>query len=361
MALPMALRKGLALFGSVVLSVACGGSHPPGPTAVAITPPLPEHAAAPEHAALPSPTVTAPKPTAPTPAASPTNARPKAVAAKSPAEPPPPVPVWRVTEGIATPESVLYDATLDRYLVSNINGSPVEADNNGYIAELSPDGKITKPKLVEGGAGKTKLDAPKGMGIYGNVLWVTDVAVVRRFDAKTGAPKGDIPIKDAVFLNDIAITPDGHVYVSDSGLKVGASGLEPAGGDAVYVIDRAGKVKTVAKTKELNGPNGLLLLGTSLYVNTSGADEIYKLDDRGAKSEITHLPAGGLDGLAVLGETVYCTSWKAASVFKGKLGGTFQPAVWNVRGSADVGIDPKRSRLLVPRFLDNAVEVYDIK
>ena len=57
--------------------------------------------------------------------------------------PPPPTPAWRVTEGISTPESVLYDAAADRYLVSNINGKPVDADNNGYITEISGDGKVT--------------------------------------------------------------------------------------------------------------------------------------------------------------------------------------------------------------------------
>ena len=32
-------------------------------------------------------------------------------------------------DGLATPESVLYDAANDRYLVSNINGTPFAADD----------------------------------------------------------------------------------------------------------------------------------------------------------------------------------------------------------------------------------------
>ena len=28
--------------------------------------------------------------------------------------------------------------------MSNVNGKPWEADNNGYISEVSPDGKVTK-------------------------------------------------------------------------------------------------------------------------------------------------------------------------------------------------------------------------
>lgn len=266
-----------------------------------------------------------------------------------------------MTEGVSTPESVLYDAAADRYLVSNINGTPVATDNNGYIMELTGDGKVTKAKLVEGGA-KAKLDAPKGMGIAGNVLYVTDITVVRKFDAKSGAPKGDIPVKDAVFLNDIAIAPDGRVFVSDSAVKLGASGLEPTGaGDAVYVIDKAGKVSPVAKGRELGGPNGLLFVGKDLWVNTLSSDELYRLDDKGAKQDITKLPSGGLDGMAAMGESVLISSWKGSAIYKGKPKGQFEPVLSGIGGAADITYDSKRSRVLVPRFVDNAVEAYDVK
>lgn len=343
------LKHGCLAVSCLGLAVACGGSRPPieqppPPTPVDIAPAPPEHAAAPDHAAAPTnPELTAPKPA--TPVAT---------------TPPPPTPAWRVTEGISTPESVLYDATADRYLVSNINGKPVDVDNNGYITEINGDGKVTKPKFVEGGA-KAKLDAPKGMGISGNTLYVSDLTVVRKFDAKTGAPRGDIPVKDAVFLNDISVAPDGRVFVSDTGVKLGATGLEPAGGDAVYVIDKAGKVKPLAKMKELNGPNGLLFLGKDLWVNTFNSDELYRLDEKGAKADVTKLPTGGLDGLVAMGESVLVTSWKGSTIYKGKPGSKFEPVVSGIGGPADIGYDTKRSRVLVPRFMDSAVEAYDVK
>lgn len=43
-------------------------------------------------------------------------------------------PAVSYSEGIQTPESVLYEAGSDTYLVSNINGSPLAADNNGFIS-----------------------------------------------------------------------------------------------------------------------------------------------------------------------------------------------------------------------------------
>lgn len=271
-----------------------------------------------------------------------------------------PSPVFRLTEGISTPESVLYDEANDRYLVSNINGKPDGADNNGYISELSPEGKMLREKFIAGGVGKTKLDAPKGTGISAGVLYVSDINVVRLFDLKTGAPKGEIAVPGATFLNDIAVGRDGRIFVSDSGVKTGAAGFEPTGTDAVYVIDK-GKLKVVAKSKDLGGPNGLLAVEKGVLVVTFNGDEIYRLDDKGAKQEATKLPQGGLDGIAQAGDMLLVSSWKASAVYRGTLGGKFEQAFGELKGPADIGFDSKRKRVLVPRFLESAVEAYDLK
>jgi sugar lactone lactonase YvrE len=334
---------GIPLLASAVwLVAACGSSQPAAEGPAAPTTPVDVAPAPLEHAALPD--TAAVKPAAPTPAA----------------EPAPPQTLWRITEGIATPESVLYDAAADRYLVSNINGSPIDADNNGYITEISGDGKVTKAKLVEGGA-KVKLSAPKGMGLVGNVLYVTDINTVRKFDAKTGAPKGEIAVKDATFLNDIAVAPDGRVFVSDSSMKPTEKGADALGGDAVYVIDKAGKVKPLAKSKDLKGPNGLLVVNDGVLVNTFLSDELYRLDAEGAVKDVTKLPTGGLDGLLQVGDSLLVTSWGGEKIYKGKLGGKFEPVLSGLKGPADIGYDSKRNRLIVPRFLDHAVEAYEIK
>jgi sugar lactone lactonase YvrE len=337
------MKLELTHLGSVTLVfalAACGGSPPP----VEEAPPP----AAPAAEVPPAP-VAAPEP-APAPAAAPKAEEPK-----------PPAAAWRVTEGISTPESVYYDAAGDRFFVSNINGNPVEADNNGYITELSGEGKVVKAKLIEGGKDKIKLDAPKGTGLLNGVLYVSDVTVVRKFDVKSGAPKGEIPIKDATFLNDLAIAPDGRVFVSDSGVKPGPNGFEPTGTDAVWVIDKAGKAKPVAKMKELNGPNGVLVVGKDLLVNTFRGDEIFRLDDKGAKQDVTKIPTGGLDGFQSLGDSLLVSSWAGKTIYKGKLGQKFEPLLQGLDGAADFVVDTKRNRVVVPRFMGNAVEAYDVK
>lgn len=331
----MKLTRALGL-SSLLILVACGGQQEAAP------PPAP-------------PPEPPPAPAEPTPAAA--VAPPEAA---KPAEPEKPKPVLRFTEGISTPESVLYDEANDRYLVSNINGKPDEADNNGYIMELSPDGKVTNPKFIAGGEKKVKLDAPKGSGIAEGILYVTDIKVVRKFDAKTGEPKGEIAVPGATFLNDIAVAPDNRIFVSDSGMKSGAEGFEPTGTDAVYVIEK-GKLKTLAKSKELNGPNGLLWTEKGPLAVTFNGDELYRLDDKGVRMDITKLPQGGLDGIASTGDALLISSWKASAVYKGQLGGSFEIAIPDVSGPADIGFDTKRKRVLIPRFTENAVDVYELK
>jgi sugar lactone lactonase YvrE len=333
-----ALRS--ALSTSVLLAISCGGSQPP-----------PEPPSAPPVIAASTPAAPAPPP--------PPEAKPEPP--KDAPKPAAPAPVVRYTEGLATPESVLYDEAGDRYLVSNINGKPSEADANGYISELSPDGKVTKPKFIAGGTGKVKLDAPKGLGISGGILYVSDLTVVRKFDAKTGAPKGDIPIPGATFLNDIAVGPGGRVYVSDSGVKdKPEGGFEPTGTDAVWVIEK-GKAKPLAKSKELGGPNGVLATDKGVLVVTVRSNELYRLDDKGQRQDVTKLPAGGLDGLVGVGDELFISSWQASAIFRGKLNDKFEIAFPDLKGAADIGLDTKRKRLLVPRLLDSAVEVYELK
>jgi len=279
-----------------------------------------------------------------------------------PPEPEPSIdPVLKFSGAFAAPESVLYDAAADRYLVSNVNGDPTAADGNGYILELSPDGRITNPKLIAGGMNKLRLDAPKGMAIVGSELWVADITVVRKFDLKTAAHKSDIQLPSTTFANDIVAAPDGGAYISDSAVKFVDGAPQPAGTDQIFFVDKAGKVKVFAKSPDLAGPNGLTMIGAILIANTLKSDEVYRLTEKGARDDVTKLPGGMLDGLLAVDDILIVSSWKTETVYRGVLGGSFKPLLTKVKGVADIGYDSKRKRLLVPRFLDDVVEVYDLK
>jgi hypothetical protein len=281
---------------------------------------------------------------APTPSA----AVPTATATATASAPPAPT-ATKTWTGFATPESVLVHK--DRIFVSNINGKPLDADNNGFISELSPDGTVKTLKLFEGG--KTfKLNAPKGMAAFGDTLYVADIDTVRTFDLKKGTHKADLPIPKATFLNDVVASEDGKIYVSDSGLKAGRDGFEPSGTDAIHVIER-GKVK-----------NGLFLLNKKdLVVVTYGSNEVFVLGDEATKTRVVKTPKGGLDGVAAAGGLLV-SSWDGGAVYHGTLGttdgeGKFEVVIEGLKAPADFAFDATRSWILVPRFLEDKVEAYE--
>jgi hypothetical protein len=284
-------------------------------------------------------------------------------AAKGEAAPPaaaavtPSVAALTLAEGFATPESVLYDAAADAYLVSNINGTPFDKDNNGYISVIGPDGKVGAPKFIAGGEKGVTLNAPKGMGIAKGVLYVADIDTVRMFDRKTGSPKGEVVVEGATFLNDIAV--DGaRVFVSDSGLK---AGFAPSGADAVYELKK-NKAEPLAKGDDLGRPNGLCVEKGTVHVVTFGSGEHYTLDKAGKKTGAVKLPKGSLDGIVDLGKGEHLiSSWEGQAVFKVDARGVATQVLQGLKAPADIGWDSKRKRVLVPRFEENRVEVYELK
>lgn len=266
-----------------------------------------------------------------------------------------------ISEGFSTPESVLYDADSDVYLVSNINGEPTGADDNGYISKVSPeDGKVIEAKWIDGSEDNVKLDAPKGSAIQGGVLYVADITVVRQFDAKTGEPKGEIKIPGAAFLNDIAPAPDGGIYVTDTGVD---AKFQPTGADAVYHIGKDGKVKPLIKNKTLGNPNGIAVAADgAVWVVTFGSGEIFSVDAKGKKQSAQKLPQGQLDGIVALdGGDMLVSSWAASAVYRGKPGGEWKPAIENVKSPADIGFDSKRKRVLIPSFQGNSVILHPVE
>lgn len=258
--------------------------------------------------------------------------------------------------GFLTPESVLYDGQADVYLVSNINGAPFQKDDNGFISRISPDGSVLALKWIDGAAADVTLNAPKGMGVKGDTLFVADIDAVRLFSRTTGASLSSRDVPGATFLNDLAVGPDGTVYVTDSGLKAGPQGFAPSGSDAVYRFDASGRPVAVAKDTMLGRPNGVMADQAGLVVVTFGSGEVYQLDVATAKrTGLPKPPGGSLDGVVRLGDgSLLVSSWDGKAVYR-SAGTGWTVAVDSVEAPADIGYDTKRQRVLIPLFTTNAV------
>lgn len=301
----------------------------------------------------------APPPPAPV---APTAAPPPPPATAAPAPPPPPAPVLVVKDvGLLAPESVLHDEESDTYLVSNVNGKPLDVDRNGFISRIGPDGKVVELKWIDGSKTGSTLDAPKGMAVSGSTLYVADITWIRLFDRKTGAPKGKLAVKGATFLNDVAVAPDGVIYVTDTGWKAGAQGFEGTGTDAVFRVDPKTVVPApLLRDKALANPNGIVATADGVWVASSNG-ELSQIGKDGKRAAPTLLPKGGLDGLVLLNDgTLLASSWEGKAIYHGKPGGPFTALVGEFEGSADIGFDAKRGRLLVPLMPKDALVVYDL-
>jgi hypothetical protein len=248
---------------------------------------------------------------------------------------------WETDSSLKVPESVLYDAKSKVLYVSNIDGDAAGKDGKGSIGKVGLDGKIIAVDWVSG------LNAPKGMGIYKNNLYVADLDAVVVIDIKKGTITKRIPIQGAVFLNDVSISKKGVVYVSDS---------------------RASKVHKIENgvasvfLENLKGPNGVLVQGEDVYVLNSG--EVLKADKNGQIQKVAEGLQSSTDGIEqVKGKDFIVSCWSGV-IYYVKQDGTKEQLL-DTRGqninSADIGYDAKRRIVYVPTFFKNSVVAYELK
>ena len=263
------------------------------------------------------------------------------------------------TEGFSTPESALYDADQRVWFVSNINGSPSARDGNGFISRLTSDGAIDSLHFIQGGRGGAKLDAPKGLAITGDTLWVADISVLRGFNRKTGAPVVTIDFgKRALFLNDVAAIPDSSLILTDTGIIIADSMTHP-GPDRMFRV--MGRTITIsAEGAHLQGPNGVAYEdkekrvimvpfgGTTIFTGKEGSGAIPM-----------GLGPGQQDGVVILDGRILVSSWADSSVSEiGETG--IKKVITGVPSPADIGLDAAGRRLAIPLFTLNKVEIWKL-
>src|SRR5881397_401963 len=260
--------------------------------------------------------------------------------------------------------SVLHDPVQDIYFVSNINGSPTAKDNNGFISRVRPDGAVENLKFIEGGHGGVTLNAPKGLAIRGDTLWVADIDVVRAFDAKTGAPRDSVSMASlgAVFLNDIAIAQTGALYITDTGIRFDDVGnvLHP-GPDRVFRIGPDRKVTVAVRGDTLGRPNGITLdaAGRRFIIVQYGGKAVMAWKPGDRAPSVVARGVGGYDGVEIVGGKIVVSSWTDSTVSSYETGQAVK-LVTGIAGPADIGYDAKRNRLLIPIFTGNRVEIWQL-
>lgn len=253
--------------------------------------------------------------------------------------------LWE-TEGLRTPESVLYhqeeDDVLSAYLlVSEIEGEGTVLDGNGGIAKLSLDGEILDKNWVRG------LNAPKGMGIANGTLYVADVFDVVAIDIETQEVVGRFPVPDAKFLNDIAVNINNVVYVSDTHTN-----------KVHRIID--GEVEEFLT--DIPAANGLTVVGPHLYI--AGGDSLWRATASGYLDKIAEGFAEGADGVEQIGDDGFIVTAWAGLVYHVTPEGAVKKLMDSRdprTNTADLGWNPTDEVIYIPTFYSDSVKAYKVK
>jgi hypothetical protein len=213
--------------------------------------------------------------------------------------------------------------------------------NSGTIVQLDTEGKVIQKDWVTG------LTANKGSALYNGLLYTAETAAVAVVNIKNTSIVKRIPIAGAIMLNDLAIDNNGIIYVTDT---------------------RAGKVYKIEEEKatvyleNLPGANGLLTIGTDLYIATSTS--FLKVAANKVVTTIADGFESGLDGIVQLTEHDFIVSNYRGILYHVKTNGA-KEVLLDTRVSGemanDIGFNSKTKTLYVPSYSRNRVIAFKVK
>jgi len=263
----------------------------------------------------------------------------------------------KIISGFEAPESVIKSG--DRLFVSNIGGTkpdPMALDSNGFISELSTDGRVIHQKFQKG-----ILNAPKGLAVVKDVVYVADVNRVVGFNIRSGEQTFEVGIP-AKMLNDLCRVDDKHVCVSET-----MSGR-------VMLIDLTDK--SIRFLGSIEGANGVTydektgkLYAVGMGPNMSGG-KIYQKDLKNTDTIFTVLensPTGIFDGIEMFDKNhLIASDWISFTSPKGRLIiydlDNHTTKTYDVdAGPADITYDPSSHTIFIPRMMVNSLLIEDIR
>ena len=248
--------------------------------------------------------------------------------------------LWETDTIVAVPESVLPDPADNTLFVSLIDGDGWAADHKGGVAKLSSDGKRYDSTWITG------LNAPKGLGIFGNRLYAADISSVVVIDIIKGGILKKIEIPGATGLNDISVSESGIVYVSDSKQS------------KIWMIEND---LPALFLDSVHGANGVKAIGSDL-IYAQGPD-LMKVNAQKKISKIATVTES-IDGIEPIGNGDYLASAWVGYIWYVYADGRTELLLdthEEKSSTADIGYDPATKTLYVPTFFKKKVLAYSLQ
>jgi SMP-30/gluconolaconase/LRE-like protein len=286
----------------------------------------------------------------------------------------------KVYGAIYSAESCSYDPDRGLIVVPN-RGVPQNVQtNNAWISFLNHDGSVhtarwigvqnpgdaranLKPPLV--------LNEPYGSDIAGGMLYVADrdggtspnepsVAVIRKFDLKTGAPAGETRVDKVAWFNDIEAADNGTVYATVTG--VGGDKPDPASWQ-VWKIAPDGAATIFVQGAPLRQPNGVAFdPQNNIVVVNIGNNEVLTFSPEGKLLKTENAAQPGNDGLVIMSDgTKYVSSVVNGGVSRMRPNQPAELIARNIPNAASMCYDAGANQLVIPMNPNNGLAFVPLK
>ena len=279
----------------------------------------------------------------------------------------------KVYGAIYSAESCSYDAQRGVIVVPN-RGVPQNVQaNNAWVSFINHDGSVHTARWIGVQAPAERgtltpplvLNEPFGSDIANGMLYVADrdggttatepsVAVIRKFDMRTGAPAGELRVERSPWLNDIEVADDGTVYATQSG--DGGATPDPTTWQ-VLKIAPDGAVSMFVQGAPLRRPNGVALdpQGNVVVVNV-GDDAVLTFSRAGELLRTEHAAQAGSDGLVIMPDgTKYVSSVLHGGVSRIRPGRPAELIARNIPNAASMCYDAGAKQLVIPMNPNNGL------
>ena len=250
--------------------------------------------------------------------------------------------IWETDTIFTTVESVVFYKPQNLLFASNINGDPTKKDGNGFLSKVTTKGKVVELHWITG------LNAPKGMGIYGNRLYVTDIDELVEIDIDKNKIIRRYPVMGAGFLSDIVINRHGTVFFTDSDT------------DKIHQF-KDNMVSTWVENADLDGPNGLFVTDRHLLITSMASSELRSINLVSRKIKTVTDNIGSAHGIMATGKGDYIISNWQGELYYLQANGTKIKILDTKRhniNAADIEYIKEEKLLLVPTFFDNRIMAY---
>ena len=286
----------------------------------------------------------------------------------------------KVYGAIYSAESCSYDTERGLIVVPN-RGVPQNVQtNNAWVSFINHDGSVhTARWLGVQNPGEQRsnltpplvLNEPYGSDIANGMLYVADrdggttptetsVAVIRRFNLKTGAPAGETRVEKSAWLNDIEVADDGTIYATQTG--VGGQTPDPTSWQ-VWKITRDGNVSMFLQGAPLRQPNGIAFdpQGNIVVVNI-GNNEVLTFSPAGQLVKTETAAQAGNDGLVIMPDgTKYVSSVLNGGVSRIRSGKPAELIARNIPNAASMCYDTGANQLVIPMNPNNGLAFVSLK